>query len=212
MNLPNIKKVSLITTLLVGGLGILLGILLLAVNPDFLLKIIFVVMGIVTVLSALPALLSGGRGRGGRVGMIIAMITLIIGIMMIFWHSTFLMIILGLYMLVFPLVEILAAHDKLAELGRNLPQMIVGLVLILIGPNKALGVVLDIAGAAVILLSVVYIVVSLLGELRRQTKREATTGNRIFVDNTGDGKVDVVYVDTTGDGKPDTAKRYREKK
>ncbi len=212
MNLPNIKKVSLITTLLIGALGVAFGILLLSIDPDFLLKIIFVVMGVVTVLSALPALIAGGRGRGGRVAVIVSLISLIIGILMIFWHSTVLMILLGLYMLVLPLAEILVARDKLVELRHNLPQMIVGLVLILIGPNRALGVVLNVAGFAVILLSVVYVVLSLIGELRRQTKREATTGNRIFVDNTGDGKVDMVYVDTTGDGKPDTAKRYREKK
>ena len=90
--------------------------------------------------------------------------------------------------------------------------MIVGLVLILVGPAKALDVMLDIAGWGVIVFSVVYVVLSLFAGVRNQNKKEATTGNRIFVDTTGDGKVDTVYVDTTGDGKPDTAKRYRDSK
>ncbi len=212
MNLPNIKKFSLISTLLVGILGIAFGNLLLWIDPNMVLKIIFVVMGIVTILSAIPTLFAANDGKVGRAALIVSVISILFGVLMIFWHENLLMILLGAYLLLLPLVEILVAREKLLQLKRNLPQMIVGLVLILLGPNQALGVVLNIAGWIVILLSVLYVVISVFSDIRRQTKREATTGNRIFVDNTGDGEVDVVYVDTTGDGRPDTAKRYRKKK
>ncbi|MBQ8212734.1 MAG: hypothetical protein IJZ80_01900 [Clostridia bacterium] len=215
MNLPNIKKTSLITILLIGVLGILLGVLLLAIDPAFLLKILFVVMGIITVLSAVPGLLVGISSvdtAAGRVSLIVSLISIVIGFLMIFWHSSILMIVLGIYLLVFPLIEILLSKDKAVRLKSELPKMIVGLVLILVGPAKALDVMLDIAGWGVIVLSVVYVVLSLFAGVRNQNKKEATTGNRIFVDTTGDGKVDTVYVDTTGDGKPDTAKRYRDSK
>lgn len=215
MNLPNIKKTSLITILLIGVLGILLGVLLLAIDPAFLLKILFVVMGIITVLSAVPGLFVGISSvdtAAGRVSLIVSLISIVIGFLMIFWHSSILMIVLGIYLLVFPLIEILLSKDKAVRLKSELPKMIVGLVLILVGPAKALDVMLDIAGWGVIVFSVVYVVLSLFAGVRNQNKKEATTGNRIFVDTTGDGKVDTVYVDTTGDGKPDTAKRYRDSK
>lgn len=215
MNLPNIKKTSLITILLIGVLGILLGVLLLAIDPAFLLKILFVVMGIITVLSAVPGLLVGISSvdtAAGRVSLIVSLISIVIGFLMIFWHSSILMIVLGIYLLVFPLIEILLSKDKAVRLKSELPKMIVGLVLILVGPAKALDVMLDVAGWGVIVFSVVYVVLSLFAGVRNQNKKEATTGNRIFVDTTGDGKVDTVYVDTTGDGKPDTAKRYRDSK
>ena len=215
MNLPNIKKTSLITILLIGVLGILLGVLLLAIDPAFLLKILFVVMGIITVLSAVPGLFVGISSvdtAAGRVSLIVSLISIVIGFLMIFWHSSILMIVLGIYLLVFPLIEILLSKDKAVRLKSELPKMIVGLVLILVGPAKALDVMLDIAGWGVIVFSVVYVVLSLFAGVRNQNKKEATTGNRIFVDTTGDGKVDTVYVDTTGDGKPDTAKRYRDGK
>lgn len=215
MNLPNIKKTSLVTILLIGVLGILLGALLLAIDPAFLLKILFVVMGIITVLSAVPGLLVGISSvdtAAGRVSLIVSLISIVIGFLMIFWHSSILMIVLGIYLLVFPLIEILLSKDKAVRLKSELPKMIVGLVLILVGPAKALDVMLDIAGWGVIVFSVVYVVLSLFAGVRNQNKKEATTGNRIFVDTTGDGKVDTVYVDTTGDGKPDTAKRYRDSK
>lgn len=215
MNLPNIKKTSLVTILLIGVLGILLGVLLLAIDPAFLLKILFVVMGIITVLSAVPGLLVGISSvdtAAGRVSLIVSLISIVIGFLMIFWHSSILMIVLGIYLLVFPLIEILLSKDKAVRLKSELPKMIVGLVLILVGPAKALDVMLDVAGWGVIVFSVVYVVLSLFAGVRNQNKKEATTGNRIFVDTTGDGKVDTVYVDTTGDGKPDTAKRYRDSK
>lgn len=215
MNLPSVKKTSLIAILVIGALGVLCGALLLAIDPAFLLKVLFVVMGVLTVLSAIPGLFAGlasPRTGTGRLSLIVSLLSILIGVVMIFWHSSVLMLILGLYLLLFPLVEILTAHDKAARLKNELPKMIVGVVLLLVGPAKAIDVMLDVAGIGVIVLSLLYVVFCLLAEVRRQTRKETATGNRIFVDTTGDGKVDTVYVDTTGDGKPDTAKRYREKK
>lgn len=213
MKLPQVKKASLISVLIIGALGVLLGALLLAVNPDFILKILFVVMGVITVLSALPGLLVGlSTGRTGRLSLIISLFSIVIGLLMIFWHSSLLMILVGVYLLVFPLVEILVAKDRSTRFQSELPKMIVGVILLLIGPAKALDVMLDVAGIGVIVLSVLYVLFSCLSDIGKQTKKEATTGNRIFVDTTGDGRVDTVYVDTTGDGKPDTAKRYRDQK
>ena len=81
------------------------------------------------------------------------------------------------------------------------------MVLLLVGPAKALNLVFDIAGWVVLALTAVYIVTILLGQ-RIASKHVDKTGNRIFVDTTGDGKIDTVYVDTTGDGKADTAAKY----
>ena len=131
---------------------------------------------------------------------------------MIFWHSSILMLLLGVYLIAFPLVEVLASSEKGTRVKTELPKIVVGVVLLLVGPAKALDVMLDIAGIGAIVMSLSYVFLCLFAEIRRQTKKEATTGNRIFVDTTGDGKVDTVYVDTTGDGKPDTAKRYRTRK
>ena len=215
MKLPSIKKTSLFTILLIGALGVLFGILLLAIDPTFLLKVLFVVMGIVTALSALPGVIAGIVGVGqkmGRLQLIVSLGSMLIGCLMIFWHSAILMVLLGIYLIVFPLAEVFLSGDKGMRLKHELPKIVVGVVMLLIGPAKALDAMLDVAGIGAIVLSVVYVLLCLFAELRRQTKREATTGNRIFVDTTGDGKVDTVYVDTTGDGKPDTAKRYRDRK
>ena len=138
-----------------------------------------------------------------------SLISIAVGVLMIFWHASLLMLILGIYMIVLPIVQILLSRDKLLRLRTELPKLIVGIVLVLIGPAKALDVVFDISGWIVLALTAIYVTVMLVG-LGKASQSAQATGNRIFVDTTGDGKVDTVYVDTTGDGKPDTATQYRE--
>lgn len=212
MQLPDSKKSTLASLLIFGLFGLLAGALLIVLNADFLLKIIFVVMGVITMLYSIPGVvvgLMGLRSRSGVVTLVLSLLSAGIGFWMIFWHNKILMIVLGVYMLVFPLVEILLAKDKLLRLKTELPKLIVGVVLLLIGPAKALGTVLDVAGWIVWILTAIYVIAVLIGQ-SRVNQHVNKTGTRIFVDHTGDGKIDAVYVDTTGDGKADTSTTYRD--
>jgi len=212
MQLPDSKKSTFASLLIFGLFGLLAGALLIALNADFLLKIIFVVMGVITMLYSIPGVvvgLMGLRSRSGVVTLVLSLLSAGIGFWMIFWHNKILMIVLGVYMLVFPLVEILLSKDKLLRLKTELPKLIVGVVLLLIGPAKALGTVLDVAGWIVWILTAIYVIAVLIGQ-SRVNQHVNKTGTRIFVDHTGDGKIDAVYVDTTGDGKADTSTTYRD--
>ena len=203
---------GIVTVLLIS---IVLGVLLIALPVDFLLKVIFVIMGIVTVLSAISGVSFGLTyfdRREGKLSLISSGISLIVGILMIFWHNSLLMILLGVYLLVLPIVEILLATDRAKQLKTELPKMVVGVVLLLVGPAKTVGMLFDIAGWLVLLAGVLWSAVSAVLRLTRQSKYQHTTGNRVFVDHNGDGNVDSVIVDTTGDGKPDTEKTYRNHK
>ncbi|MBR2020471.1 MAG: hypothetical protein IKA05_08755 [Clostridia bacterium] len=212
MQLPDSKKSTLASLLIFGLFGLLAGALLIVLNADFLLKVIFVVMGVITMLYSIPGVvvgLMGLRSRSGVVTLVLSLLSAGIGFWMIFWHNKILMIVLGVYMLVFPLVEILLSKDKLLRLKTELPKLIVGVVLLLIGPAKALGTVLDVAGWIVWILTAIYVIAVLIGQ-SRVNQHVNKTGTRIFVDHTGDGKIDAVYVDTTGDGKADTSTTYRD--
>ena len=149
--------------------------------------------------------------RSGRIALVFSVISLIVGLLLIFWHNTVLTVLLGIYMIVYPLIGILAASDKMAQLRTELPKMILGVVLLLVGPQKSLTLLFDVVGWIIISLTLVYTVLMLLGS-RKGKKHLNRTGGRIFVDTTGDGKIDTVYVDTTGDGRVDTATQYREDK
>ena len=216
MKLPDSKKATIASILTFGLLGLLTGTLLIALNTDFLLKIVFVVMGVVVIVSNMPGLFVSfmsmkTRMEIGLPSLILSMISVFIGILMIFWHTGVLMSVVGGYMIVLPLIQILISKDKLLRLKTELPKLIIGIVLLLIGPSQTLNVMFDIAGWIILILTAVYVIAMLIGQTT-VNKHVSNTGSRIFVDTTGDGKIDTVYVDTTGDGKADTATPYRDDK
>lgn len=193
--------------------GVLLGILLIAMPVESLLKIVFIVVGIITFFYQIPGLAMGLAHidtGAGKLAVVLSLISMAFGVSMIFFHSTVLMIILGVYLVVLPTLQILLSKNRSLQWKAELPKIILGIVLLIVGPASALSLLFDVAGWVIIGLSVIYTAASLLIRAGKRAKYENKTGNRIFVDDTGDGKVDTVYVDTTGDGEPDTARRYRE--
>ena len=211
MNIKNSGRILGGSILLSALFGILAGILLIFLNADILLKIVFVIMGIITVFYSLPGITLGVMSfstKTGKLTLLLSALSAVIGFLMIFWHSTFLIFFLGAYMIVMPVIEILLAKDKLDQLKAELPKLILGVVMLLLGPAKTLDVLFDIAGWVIIVLTLINTLASLISI----KKVQKNTGGRIFVDTTGDGKVDTVYIDTTGDGEADTATKYRENK
>ena len=215
MNFKSDEKSFRASLVCLAVFGLLAGILLIALPADALLKFIFVIVGIVTVVYQLPGIVTGLAHLdtgAGKVSLILSLISAAIGFLMIFFHSTVLLLILGAYLIFVPIVQIVVAKERLLVIKSELPKIILGVVLLIVGPAKALGFLFDVAGWIILVLSALYVVISLIVTTKRKTKYANTTGGRVFVDTTGDGKIDTVYVDTTGDGKPDTAKRYRDGK
>lgn len=211
MKTNSVKKFMGGSILLSALIGILAGVLLIALSADLLLKIVFVIMGIITVFYSLPGITLGLMSlgtRGGKVTLLFSVISAVFGFLMIFWHESFLMFFLGGYLLILPLIQILLAKEKLDQLKSELPKLILGVVMLLIGPAGAIGILFDVAGWVIIVLTLLYTVGSLLSLRKMQEK----TGGRIFVDHTGDGKPDVIYLDTDGDGNADTEIRYSDDK
>lgn len=212
MRLPKSRGYLTASTLCFALFGILAGVLLIALRADLLLRVAFVIVGVLTVLTQIPGVVTGLlqiSERRGKLLLITSALSAAMGLVMIFFHSALLSVILGLYLIVLPLILVLHDSDKRARLEKELPRMILGVVLLLVGPAAALDILFDVAGWVIIALTVLYTLVTLLAA-RRRVERAHTTGNRIFADTDGDGSIDTVYLDTTGDGKADTATDYRE--
>lgn len=177
--------------LLTALIGVLAGILLLALDPSFLLKIIFVIMGVITVFYSLPGIAVGVMGfstGAGKVTLIFSILSAVLGLLMIFQHESYLMFFLGGYLILFPAIEILLAKDKLTRLKAELPKLILGVVMLVVGPAGTLEVLFDVAGWVIIVLTAFYTLLSLLS--LRKPKNQ--TGSRVFVDVDGDGTIDAV--------------------
>lgn len=214
MRLPKSNRSLLWQTLVFALFGVGVGVLLIALPADLLLRLAFVIVGALTVLTQIPGILSGllhlsERGGGGKLLLFSSLISTALGLLMIFYPSALLSVLLGVYLIVLPLILVLTDGDKRTRLQKELPRMILGVVLVLIGPAAILDLLFDVAGWVILVLTLVYTAVTLLAA-RRRTERAHVTGNRIFADTDGDGSIDTVYLDTTGDGRADTATHYRE--
>lgn len=211
MDFKNIRRGFSRATLTVAAIGALLGLLLIVLPVGFLLDFIFFVMGIVIIAVSLPALISllPLRHTGvGRISLISTALMVAAGFLMIFWHSDVLLIIVGIVMIGQPVFAIATSHDRQTRLKAELPKLIVGIVLLLLGPARTLDLLFDIAGIGLIVLSIVY----LIWMYAVIKKSQNTTGARIFVDTDGNGTIDAVYVDTDKNGEADTATTFREQK
>ncbi len=194
--------------------GILVGLLLLLLDVGLLLKIVFAVLGVIAIVYSIPGLASGLRAFEYPIGkwqFFSSLLMAILGVLMIFIHNTLLTILFGVLLLVAPLVRVLTAKDHMATLKAELPKLILGLVLVLVGPAQLLSWLLRIAGWVILALTLAFVITCVIDMQKKKKKMEETTGNRIFADTTGDGKVDTVYTDVDGDGKPDVSRTYREK-
>ena len=212
MRLPKSNRSLLWQTLVFALFGVGVGVLLIALPADLLLRLAFVIVGALTVLTQIPGILSGLlhlSERGGKLLLFSSLISTALGLLMLFYPSALLSVLLGVYLIVLPLILVLTDGDKRTRLQKELPRMILGVVLVLIGPAAILDLLFDVAGWVILVLTLVYTAVTLLAA-RRRTERAHVTGNRIFADTDGDGSIDTVYLDTTGDGRADTATNYRE--
>ena len=211
MNFKNIRRGFSRATWIVAAVGALLGLLLILIPIRFLIDLVFFVMGIATLVVSLPALISLLPLRNTRVGNISLICTALMvfaGFLMLFWHSSILLIAVGVLMIAQPIFAIINSTDRKAKCKAELPKLIIGAVLVLLGPANAIGYLFDIAGAALIALSIIYLIWS----YRLVKKAQNIAGNRVFVDEDGNGTIDAIYVDTDGNGKADTATDYKEKK
>ena len=114
---------------------------------------------------------------------------------MIFQHESYLMFFLGGYLLIIPLIQILISKEKLTRMKAELPKLILGVVMLVVGPAGTLDVLFDVAGWIIIVLTAIYTLLSLLS---LKTSKNSRTGSRVFVDYDGDGTVDAVIHDSEG--------------
>ena len=215
MDFKNIRRGFSRATLTIAGVGALIGLLLIVIPVGFLIDVVFFIMGIATIAVSLPALFSLLPLRHtsvGKVSLISTALMVIAGFLMLFCHSSVyssvLLIVVGVVMIVQPILAIASDSDRQARLKAELPKLIIGVILVVLGPANAIDILFDVAGVGLIVLSILY----LLWSYRIVKKAQNITGNRIFVDTDGNGTIDTIYVDTDGNGEADTATNYREKK
>ena len=203
-------------------IGIIIGVLMIALaRTDIIVKVLHVTMivvGVVTVAVNIPGIITGAMNTGEKEGVLTlvwSVIGVLFGILLIINQGPVISAMVALYLLIMPVVRLITAVERKAQLGAELPRLILGLVIAILFPGTladgAIAVlcwILRIAGIVLTLLSVVYAVVGCI--LLKKAEKEAAKPrpNVIYADTTGDGKIDTVLFDDDRDGTVDRETPY----
>lgn len=208
---------STVTSVLLGLLLILLPILL---PVSRLIRIAFIVLGVITIINYIPSLLAGIRNfavADGKEDLIVAIIGIAVGAVMIFYHGTLLTVLAAVFLIVLPLVRVLLAPDRMSALRAEALRIVLGIVLIALLP-ALMGAVDLVVKIILTVIGVIMILVALVNGIagyrlwKSYSEPNANRAANVFVDSTGDGVVDSILVDTDGNGKTDTEIKYHGKK
>lgn len=216
--MTDLKKRLIVARVTGAVLGILLGVLILVLaavlKPETVQTIVrwtLIVCGIFTIISNIPELVSGAaniRTMLGRVDFISALLGISLGIALIFFQNTVLVVVIGAYLILFPLLRVLMAQEKGKQFLREVWRLAMGVLLLVFLPMlldaafTVIRILLLIVGWAVIASAVILGVVSViriaradLGMARPSDKGRGT----VYADTTGDGKIDTIYMDADGE-------------
>ena len=220
--MQNLKKNMIIARVTGTVMGALLGALVLVLaailKPETVSAIIhwtLVICGVFTVISNVPGVISGIGNLNttdGMVDFISAMLGILLGFALVLFQNTVLVVIIGAYLILFPLLRVLMAADKGQQLRREVWRMAMGVLLLVFLPllfdaaSRIVHILLVVVGFSLVT-GVVGIVRIVRAPKDNRTRKQASGGKKsgtVYADTTGDGKIDTIYMDTDRNGKPDT--------
>lgn len=152
--MSNSRKNSFISSMIIAAIGLVIGIIIAILGPE-LLDVAFIILGLFVVIDHLPMFISSLaniKNKQALVVFILSAISIAAGFIMMFWHEGIFMVLVGIYLLALPIYRIIIAPNKKLQLSADLGSLILGLVLILVGPGK----IIFYAGIVLIALSLLY--------------------------------------------------------
>lgn len=219
----NQKKVFVTASILLALIGVALGAVLLVLaallkpdTVDNIVRGVMIVCGIVTVIGNIPGLVSGISNMKQSIGivdLITSTLGILFGVMLIVYQGRTLAVVIGIYLIVFPLLLILFSKNKKAAFKANWPRMALGAAILILLPLivwtvfETVHIILTVLGWAVIGLSVLLGIIGVIRALRMSNgtnwainRTQNKKGKKIYVDQTGDGVVDVILNDDEQNG------------
>lgn len=201
------RVISLVMGILIGVLLLVLAALLTQSTVAAILHWGMIICGIFVIISNIPSLIQGiahVNTTMGVVDLISSILGILLGLALIFYQGTVLVVCIGVYMILFPLLRVILASDRRAQWGQEWLRLLLGVVLLIFLPVlidaafTVLHVLLLVLGWALIALSVVCGIIGIVLTLAEPAAPSAPKGKRTYVDYDGDGKIDDVFEDQSG--------------
>lgn len=147
--------------------------MLITVNATALLGVLSKIIGIFLIIVNIPDAVLGAASfsdKLGRIRFASAAVGIIIGGVMVFLPSAALrvaVIVAGVWFLVLPIYDILTSRYKSEQFKVELPKILIGIMLVVLGPLTTIDVVFTVIGWCVLAVSVVTVVLCTVSGLRK---------------------------------------------
>lgn len=151
--------------ILISILTIVVGILLCFANSQEILRVVFITMGIIIIWGGITSLFSNKYivdEKERNISFIIAMITIIVGFLLIYLYNQVAQLIVGIFLIALPLVKIITFKDHKEIFKKEISKIIVGVIVLVCGISSIMDIILKILGIVVILLSLIYMIYNIL--------------------------------------------------
>ena len=191
------KKHLIVARVVVMVIGILLGVLLLVLGgiltPDTVANIIkwgLIIYGILIIIGNVPGLISGianVQKPAGVFDLICSILGVGLGVALIFYQGSILVALVAVYLIVFPVIRVCLAGQKMEQFKRELLRMILGVVLLVFLPSLVgaaftlVHLLLVIGGWVVIALSALFGVIEIV-RVAMAKEIDAPENGQIYVD------------------------------
>lgn len=154
----------LIFSVLFGvGIGVLL--IFLAPYAREVFDILVIAMGLLTAVLNLPALvfaLKRIRGRGEWLNLLMTLFSILLGVALMLLQTEFLLLLLGIYSVVLPLLRIVLVENHMMRAKREIPRFLVGLIMVIIFVLDAETYVLWFGALLAFAISLIYLIYGLI--------------------------------------------------
>ena len=160
----NMKKDGLVSGLIYGIAGAALGAVLLLTDGASVLSFLTKLIGTVMLVINLPrviALVSRGDVKRRRVELGVYLAGAIIGAVIFFLPVaavTVASVLAGVWFIVLPIVDIIGAQYRREQFKAELPKILIGAFLIILGPTVLFSLLVKILGGAIFVFSVIYLI------------------------------------------------------
>ena len=156
------KKYLLFRLLASVIISLALGILFILIDGALFTKIMFIILGVIFIFEGILGLLTE-VGRKVIYLLISNIISIVLGILIIFFQNIVVDIIVGIYFIAIPIALLIIRRQYFKqELQEQLPKLIVGILVLVLGLGNSVNILLDIFGWLLIVGALVYLTLGII--------------------------------------------------
>ncbi len=143
--------------LVLGLINAIIGVLFLVINASTLLDIVFFIVGGIIIVSGGYSLFIAIKKKNNY-EIIYAAVDILFGILLMFFHKTFMLVIVAVCLILIPIVRIILNKSHYDQLMAELPRLIIGLVIILLTPEGIIDVLFKVIGVILLIIGIIGII------------------------------------------------------